>query len=112
MKATEAMDHLAGQRRANRAGGAATLRHLQISEAENDGHVVEHHYENSGPGAYKEPVTHVFAAHDGKVKLPAGHVLTHIAKHMNIPHEVTNKERGIAEAPEPANRDQTKDRQN
>lgn len=64
------------------------LDHLRIEEAENGGHVVEHHFENKGPN-YKEPETHVFAEPEGtKPKLPDGHVLHHIAKHMNIPHEI------------------------
>lgn len=67
------------------------LDHLRVSEAENGGHIVEHHFGHDG--GYKEPETHVFGEHDGaKPKVPDGHVLHHIAKMMNIPHEVMQHE--------------------
>ena len=77
------------------------LDHLRMEEAENGGHVVEHHFE-SGNG-YHEPETHVFSKPldgDAKPQLPEGHVLTHIAKHMGIPHEVIGKTHG-AQSEEP-----------
>lgn len=81
----ETLDHNAAMRRGR--GKKAELDHLRVEEAENEGHVVEHHFESGG--GYKEPETHVFAKHDGpKPQLPEGHVLHHIAKHMGIPHEV------------------------
>ena len=95
----ETLDHNAAMRRG--AGKKATLGHLRIEEAENGGHVVEHHFE-SGSGAYQEPKTHVFSAHSGaKPQLPEGHVLHHIAKAMNIPHEVMG-EHNAEEEPEGA----------
>lgn len=85
----ETLDHNAAVRRGH--GKKAVLDHLRMEEAENGGHVIEHHFESNG--AYKEPETHVFAAHTGtKPQVPEGHVLHHIAKHMGIPHEVIGKE--------------------
>lgn len=60
------------------------IRHLEMKEAENGGHIVTHvhtHYEH-------EPEMHAFSESAHKVKLPKGHVLAHIAKHMKIPHAV------------------------
>ncbi len=85
----EALDHNAAVRRGRNA--KPVLAHIRIEEAENEGHSVEHHFE-SGAGTYHEPKTFVFGKHEGpKPKLPEGHVLTHVAEHMGIPHEVIGK---------------------
>lgn len=63
------------------------LDHLRVYEAENGGHVVEHHFQN-GMGPYTEEEHNAFGKHTGAMpQLPEGHVLHHIAKHINIPHE-------------------------
>lgn len=88
---SEALDHNAAMRKSRNS--KPVIAHLRIEEAENEGHSVEHHFE-SGAGTYHEPKTFVFGKHDGaKPKLPEGHVLHHIAKHLNIPHEVMGAEK-------------------
>jgi len=91
MEYAQALDHNAAVRKGNKS--KAVLNQLRIEEAENGGHVVEHHFE-SGTGAYHEPETHVFAEPEGKPKLAKGHVLQHIAEHLGIPHEVIGKTHG------------------
>ncbi|MDE2098388.1 MAG: hypothetical protein KGL39_14130 [Patescibacteria group bacterium] len=54
------------------------LKEITVSRAANGGHVVEHRFDNSGPGAYIDPETHVFGKADGKK------VLAHIAQHMGM----------------------------
>jgi hypothetical protein len=64
------------------------LRNLSVEEAENGGHIVEHHFENNGP-AYHDPEQFVFGSGEGDK------VLAHIAKHMGIPgakEEIGEKE--------------------
>lgn len=85
------LDHNAAVRRGGKA--KPTLSHVRIEEAENGGHVVEHHFE-SGSGMYHEPKTHAFAKPEGKPQIPEGHVLHHVAKLMAIPHEVIGKTKG------------------
>lgn len=96
MQYAEVLDHNAAMRKSR--GKKPMLDHLRVEEAENGGHVVEHHFENSSSmGGYKEPETHVFSKPvdgDAKPELPEGHVLHHIAKHMGIPHEVMGKTHG------------------
>ena len=66
------------------------LAEIRMKEGENGGHMVGHHMESRG--MYHEPKEFVFGKHSGvKPKLPQGHVLEHIAKHMNIPHEVMGR---------------------
>lgn len=65
--------------------GKPQLDHLRVEEADNGGHIVEHHFESQGQ--YKEPERHAFPKPTGHPQLPEGHVLHHIAKHMNIPHD-------------------------
>jgi len=93
----DVMDH---NRKARLAGPMKKheLDHLRVYESDNKGHSVDHH---ESPGDYSATEHHVFQ-HAGMPKpiLPAGHVLHHIAKHMNIPHEVHSHERGMAEAEE------------
>lgn len=74
-------------------GKTPELDHLRVHEAESGGHVVEHYYEAAESHPYREPEQHVFAqaeAGSKKPKLPREHILTHIAKHLNIPHETLN----------------------
>jgi hypothetical protein len=53
------------------------LESLRIKEAENGGHVIEHHFTS-----YEhEPESHVFAASEGAA------AMAHIAKHANIQHD-------------------------
>lgn len=86
----ETLDHNAAMRRGKNS--KPVLAHMRIEEAENGGHSIEHHFE-SGSGMYHEPKTFVFGKHAGpKPKLPAGHMLTHIAENMGIPHEVMGKD--------------------
>lgn len=84
----ETLDHNAAMRRGR--ASKPVLAHVRIEEAENDGHSVEHHFE-SGTGTYHEPKTFVFGKHEGPLpKLPKGHILTHLAEHLGIPHEAMN----------------------
>jgi len=65
------------------------LDHIRVSEAENGGHVAEHHfthYEHS-------PETHVFAKGE-KHPVMEGHLFHHLAKHLGIPHQVMKAEGG------------------
>lgn len=96
MKIAEVMDHNVRRRNVGARKGDPKVQSLHIEEGAEGGHVVEHHF--AGP-EYKEAEKHPFPASTDKIKLPANHVLTHIATHMNIPHEVTNAERGLKEAP-------------
>jgi hypothetical protein len=69
-KYAEALEHNAAMKR---DGGKKELSHMRISEAENGGHLVEHHFESA-----HEPEQHVFGAADG------AKLLAHVAKHMNV----------------------------
>jgi hypothetical protein len=63
------------------------LAQIQVSEAENGGHVAEHHFES-----YEhKPEMHVFAKGE-KHPVMEGHIFHHLAKHLGIPHEVVGKE--------------------
>lgn len=89
MNYAETLENKAAVKRG--ASSKPVLSHIQIEEAENGGHSVEHRFESSGPN-YHEPKTFVFGKPDGeKPQLPKGHVLQHIAEHMGIPHEVIGK---------------------
>lgn len=63
-----------------RPSKALKLDHLQVHEAENGGHLVEHHFQHDG-GQYHEPEQHVFAKGEGHK------MLAHVAKHMGIKSE-------------------------
>ncbi len=91
MEYAEALQHNADVRKGRNA--KPTLAHVRIEEAENGGHSVEHHFE-SGNGAYTQPKTFVFARPEGKVSLPKGHILQHVAEHLGIPHEIIGKTHG------------------
>lgn len=62
----------------------AKLSHIQIHQAENGGHVVEHHFDHEG--GYREPQQHVFGEGDGKA------LMAHVAKHMGIKGESAKEE--------------------
>ena len=72
------------------------LEHIRLSEAENGGHIAEHHFTS-----YEHPAEqHVFGEpEDGAVKpkLPEGHILHHIAKTLHIPHSVIEAKEESAE---------------
>ena len=57
--------------------GKKELRSIEISKAENGGHIVEHRFEN-GDGPYHSPEQHVFGKDEG-AKLTA-----HLKEHMGI----------------------------
>jgi len=60
------------------------LEHIRVSEAENGGHIAEHHFTS-----YEHaPEQHVFSAMEGKQPVIEGSLLHHVAKHMGIPHSV------------------------
>lgn len=52
------------------------LKAIHIERAANGGHIVEHRFDNGGPGPYKEPEQHVFS--NGK------EMVAHVAKHMGV----------------------------
>jgi hypothetical protein len=63
------------------------LEHLRVSEAENGGHMVEHHFTS-----FEHPAEqNVFSPSEEEVELPKGHILQHIAEHMHIPHSVVEE---------------------
>ena len=75
---------------------AKVLEHIRMSEAENGGHIAEHHFTS-----YEHPAEqNVFSApEEGAEKpvLPKGHILQHIAEHMHIPHTVRGAEEESAD---------------
>jgi hypothetical protein len=73
-----------------------TLHHLEVKEAENGGHMVTHHFNNSGPGEYHQPEEHVFGADEGDK------AAEHIMGAANIKFEPS----GGAEQPEAAEKDE------
>lgn len=52
------------------------LKAIHIERAANGGHIVEHRFDNSGGGPYKDAEQHVFST--GK------EMLAHVAKHMGV----------------------------
>lgn len=72
-----------------------TIRHIEVKEAENGGHVVTHHFNHSG-GDYHEPEEHVFGADEG------GKAMEHIASAANIkssePSEAEGEDTGENES--------------
>jgi hypothetical protein len=62
-------------------GGKKELRSIEISKAENGGHIVEHRF-NSGDGPYHSPEQHVFGADEG------AKLLSHLKEHMAISAKV------------------------
>lgn len=71
------------------------LDHLLVRKAEEEGHVVEHHFENDGM-SYHKPKTYVFGADEG------ADMLHHIAKHMNVagPKDGVGDDEGGERSPE------------
>jgi hypothetical protein len=95
----EVMDHNMRARSASKS--KPVLDHLKVSKAENGGHVVEHVMRGGeAPLAERGANMHAFSHGERKAMVPEGSVLHHIAKHMNVPHEVTDAERGMEEAEE------------
>ena len=86
------------------------LEHIRVSEAENGGHLMEHHFTS-----YDHPAeSHVFGPMTDKVALPKGHPLQHIAEHMHIPHSVVEAKQESADktnskAHEPSQQDDIED---
>ena len=76
------------------AKGKKEMDHLRMHKAENGGHVVEHHFQG-----FEHPPEQAFAGDmpTEKVELPKGHVLQHIAEHMQIPHSVIEAKEESAE---------------
>lgn len=68
--------------------GKAAISELRVKEADNGGHIVEHHFQSGPEMHYKEHEQHVFAESKGSPELPKGHVLQHIAAAMKIPHRI------------------------
>jgi hypothetical protein len=67
------------------------LENIRMSEAENGGHMAEHHFTSFE----HPPEQHVFgmpADGDAKPMLPKGHILQHVAEHMHIPHTVMGEQ--------------------
>jgi hypothetical protein len=96
---SEVMDHNASRRRASKS--KPELTHLQVTKAADGGHVVEHFMRGGEESiGASEPKVHAFSHDERKAMVPEGTVLHHIAKTLNIPHEVTNAERGMEEAHE------------
>jgi hypothetical protein len=68
----------AGKMMKGKGGGKKMLHHMSITPAEN-GHVVEHHFENGGHlGEFHEPETHAFGNDDDHA------MLAHVTKHLGI----------------------------
>ena len=59
------------------ASGGKVLDHLRVHEAEDGGHLIEHHYKEDGM-VFHKPKQYVFGADEGK------DMLDHIRKHMNV----------------------------
>ena len=75
---------------------AKVLAHIEIHQAENGGHIVRHHFDNSGPGyGYHEPEEHIFSEGEGD-KLVA-----HVKKHMKVRTGKDEEETEPGEAPAP-----------
>lgn len=69
------------------------LHHMEVKEAENGGHVITHHFDNSMSGdGYHDPEQHVFGESEGH------EAMNHIAEHANIkmsePSESEGEETG------------------
>jgi hypothetical protein len=70
-----------------RSKPAKVLAHLRVSEAENGGHVVEHHFTS-----YEhEPESHVFGKGQG------AEMLAHVGKHMGVESAEEKHDEEIAE---------------
>ncbi len=60
--------------------------HIRVAEAENGGHTAYHHHTSEFDHPPEGP--HIFVAHAEPVPVVEGHLFHHLAKHLNIPHEV------------------------
>ena len=72
--------------------------HIRVAEAKNGGHTAYHHH----TAEYEHPPEgpHIFPAHSEKVPVREGHLFHHLAKHLNIPHEVVAKEAAAEHEPQ------------
>jgi hypothetical protein len=70
--------------------GTKKLRHLLVKEGEDGGHVVEHHYHESGM-VYHKPKEYAFGKDEGE------DVMAHIAKHAHIRHASKAEEKAEGE---------------
>ncbi|HEX3941593.1 MAG TPA: hypothetical protein VHX11_08945 [Acidobacteriaceae bacterium] len=71
------------------------LAHVIIQKV-GDGHQVKHMLHG-----FKQPASeHKFPMPKNRVVLPAGHVLTHLAQHLGIPHQVGEMPAAAAPMPE------------
>lgn len=77
---------------------AKEIDHIRVAEAENGGHTAYHHH----TAEYEHPPEgpHIFPAHKEKVPVIEGHLFHHMAKHLNIPHEVVTEAKAEHETPE------------
>ena len=57
--------------------GKKELRSIEVSNAQNGGHIVEHRF-SSGDGPYHAPEQHVFGADEGSK------LMAHLKQHMGI----------------------------
>jgi hypothetical protein len=95
----EVMDHNMRARKESKS--KPVLDHMKVSEAASGGHIVEHVMRGGeAPLSQAGANMHAFSHDERKAMVPEGSVLHHIAKHMNIPHEVSDAERGMEEAEE------------
>ena len=73
------------------------LDHIRVAEAENGGTTAYHHH----TADYEHPPEgpHIFPTGE-KVPVMEGHLFHHLAKHLNIPHEVMGKAKAEPEGGE------------
>lgn len=58
---------------------AKVLAHIAVHHAENGGHIIRHHFDNSGPGyGYNDPEEYVFGAEEGEK------AMAHVAQHTGM----------------------------
>ena len=98
MRMDEAIEHNAAVKRGRNTKPILGRLEMEKTVVDGkDGHKVTRHFNNES-GAYHQPESQSFSKHDGPLpQLPKGHVLQHIAEHMDIPHEVAG---GKNEEPE------------
>lgn len=76
------------------------IEQMRVAEAQNGGHTAYH--DHTDPMAHPPEGPHIFPAHAEKVPVMEGHLFHHMAKHLNIPHEVMGAAKEVAEEHEPA----------
>jgi hypothetical protein len=71
---------------------AKSLHHIEVAQGAEGGHIVTHHFVNSGPGPYHDPEPHPFGPEQG------GEAMSHIADTMGMkPSEHEGEEEGQEE---------------